>query len=86
MTKAPLAAFLRYHLALLDFYEQQCVRNLWDEGRLNEALKSFLASLMPVLRAQRALNQEMFSTHRDLIGRYRELLRSMLSEQGDHAP
>ncbi len=83
---APIAALIQYHLALLDFYESQVARNVWDEGRLNEALKSLMASLMPVIRAHRALNEQMFTAHRDFVGQYRELLRSILETHGDDAP
>ncbi len=83
---ALLAAYIRFQLALLECYESQYARNMWDEGRLNETLKSWLASLLPVLRAQRALNEQMLTAHRDFIGQYRSLLEAALRMEGDHMP
>jgi hypothetical protein len=80
---APFAAFIRFQLALLDFYEAQYDQNVWDEGRRDEVLKSWAASLLPVLRAQRALNQQMLTAHRDFIGHCRDHLWSMLQSDGD---
>jgi hypothetical protein len=80
---APFAAVIQFQLALLDFYEVQYAQNVWDEGRRDEVLKSWAASLLPVLRAQRALNRQMLTAHRDFIGRCRDHLRSMLQSDGD---
>jgi hypothetical protein len=79
----PLAALIQFQLALLDFYEDQCAQNVWDEGRRDEVLKSWTASLLPVLRAQRELNQQMLTAHRDFIDHYRDHLRSILQSDGD---
>ena len=38
---APFAALIQFQLALLDFYEDQCAKNVWDEGRRDEVLKSW---------------------------------------------
>jgi hypothetical protein len=83
---APCAALIQFQLALLDFYETQYAQDVWDEGRRDELLKSWVASLLPVLRAQRALNQQLLIAHRDLIGHYRDHLRSMLQSYGGHTP
>jgi hypothetical protein len=56
---------------------------VWDEGRRDEVLKSWAASLLPVLRAQRELNQQMLTAHRDFIDHYRDHLRSILQTEGD---
>jgi hypothetical protein len=79
----PFAALIQFQLALLDFYEAQYAQNVWDEGRRDEVLKSWAVSLLPVLRAQRELNQQMLTAHRDFIGHYRDHLRSMLQSDGD---
>jgi hypothetical protein len=83
---APFAALIQLQLALLDFYEAQYAQNMGDEGRRDEVLKSWAASLLPVLRAQRELNQQMLTAHHDFIGHYRDHLRSMLQSHGDHTP
>jgi hypothetical protein len=79
----PFAALIQFQLALLDVYEDQCAQNVWDEGRRDEVLKSWAASLLPVLRAQRELNQQMLTAHRDFIDHYRDHLRSILQSDGD---
>jgi len=81
--KDPFAALIQFQLALLDFYEDQCAKNVWDEGRRDEVLKSWTASLLPVFRAQRDLNQQMLTAHRDFIDHYRDHLRSILQSDGN---
>ena len=84
--KTPFPALIQFQLALLDAYEAGLAQNAWDEARLNEALKSWLAILLPALRAQRALAEQTFTAHRELIGQYRSHLEAALRTQGDLPP
>jgi hypothetical protein len=78
-------ALIEFQLALLDAYESLLAQNRWDEARLNEALKSWLAVLLPALRAQCALGEQMLTVHRELIRQYRGHLEAASRTQGDRA-
>ena len=78
-------ALTQFQLALLDAYEAYLAQNGWDEARLNEALKSWLEILLPALRAQCALGEQMLTAHRELIDQYRSQLEAALRMQEDLA-
>ncbi len=79
-------AMVQYQLALLETYEANLAHIVWDEMQLNEALKAWLASLLPMLSAQRKLSEQMLAAHREAIGQYRSLLQQMLQSGGHRAP
>jgi len=74
----PPADIVRFQLAVLDAYEKLLASCTWDEARLNEALKSMMASMLPLLRAQRALGEQFFATHREMLTQYRRNLEASL--------
>ena len=74
-----------FQLAVLDAYEKLLASCGWDEPRLNEALKSMMASMMPLLRAQRALGEQLFASHQELVRQYRRTLEASL-RQSDGQP
>ena len=57
-----------FQLAVLDAYEKLLASCSWDELRLNEALKSMMSSMLPLLRAQRVLGEQLFDRIRSLSG------------------
>lgn len=80
------SAYLRYQLALLEAYETNLTQFAWDESHLNEALKAWLASLLPIIRAQHTFSEQMLAAHRDAIKQYRERLQQMMRAQGSASP
>jgi hypothetical protein len=78
----PPCDVVRFQLALLDAYENLLASCRWDEARLNEALKSMMVSLFPLLRAQRALGEQLFATHWELLRHYRRALETSLRPPG----
>ena len=74
-----------FQLAVLDAYEKLLASCSWDELRLNEALKSMMSSMLPLLRAQRALGEQLFASHQELIRQYRRALEASLG-QSDGQP
>jgi DNA-binding transcriptional regulator PaaX len=74
-----------FQLAVLDAYEKLLASCNWDESRLNEALKSMMSSMLPLLRAQRALGEQLFASHQELVRQYRRTLEASL-RQSDGQP
>jgi DNA-binding transcriptional regulator PaaX len=74
-----------FQLAVLDAYEKLLSSCSWDEQRLNEALKSMMSSMLPLLRAQRALGEQLFASHQELVRQYRRTLEASL-RQSDGQP
>ncbi len=69
-----------FQLAVLDAYEKLLAGCSWDEAQLNEALKSMIGSLLPLLRAQRALGEQLFTSHQEALRQYRRVLESSLRQ------
>jgi len=80
---APPRDVVRFQLAVLDAYEKLLASCAWDEGSLNETLKSMMASMLPLLRAQRALGEQLVSSHQELLRQYRHVLEASLRQSGD---
>ena len=69
-----------FQLAVLDAYEKLLASCSWDEAQLNEALKSMMSSLLPLLRAQRTLSQQLFTSHQETLRQYRRVLEASLRQ------
>ena len=69
-----------FQLAVLDAYERLLASCSWDEARLNETLKSMMSSMLPLLRAQRALGEQLFASHQQLVRQYRRTLEASLHQ------
>ena len=69
-----------FQLAVLDAYEKLLSSCSWDEPRLNEALKSMMSSMFPLLRAQRALGEQLLASHQELVRQYRRTLEASLRQ------
>lgn len=74
---------VQFQLAVLDAYEKLLGSCSWDEGSLNDALKSMIASMLPLLRAQRALGEQLVSSHQELLRQYRRVLEASLRQPRD---
>lgn len=74
---------VQFQLAVLDAYEKLLGSCSWDEGSLNDALKSMIASMLPLLRAQRALGEQLVSSHQELLRQYRRVLEASLRQPPD---
>ena len=67
-----------FQLAVLDAYEKLLAGCGWDEAQLNQALKSMMSSLLPLLRTQRALGEQLFASHQEALRQYRRVLEASL--------
>lgn len=79
----PRRDVVRFQLAVLDAYEKLLAGCAWDEGSLNDALKSMMASMLPLLRAQRALGEQLVASHQELLREYRRALEASLRQPRD---
>ncbi|HXC13220.1 MAG TPA: hypothetical protein VNV39_10305 [Stellaceae bacterium] len=60
MSAEPPRDVVHFQPAVLDAYEKLFASCRWNESRLNEALESMMASMLPLLRAQRACGEQLF--------------------------
>lgn len=82
---APPREVVDFQLAVLKAYEKLLANCDWDEARLNEVFKAALSSFLPLLRAQRALGEQLFAAHKELIDQYRRTLEAS-RDQRDTPP
>lgn len=78
---SPPREVVDFQLAVLKAYEKLLANCNWDEARLNEVFKAALSSLLPLLRAQRALGEQLFASHKELIEQYRRTLEAALDQR-----
>ena len=71
---------VRFQLALLDLYESALDSAQWDEARVNETLKTFMMTVLALLRVQRSLGERVVSVQKDMIRDYRERLEAWLRD------
>ncbi len=75
-----LRELVDFQLAVLDAYEKLLASCSWDEAQLNESLKSMMSSLLPLMRAQRALGEQLVTSHQEALRQYRRVLESSLRQ------
>jgi hypothetical protein len=80
-----LRSIVVFQLTLLDLYESLLEMSAWDEGKVNTSLKTFMASLLALLRVQRSLGTQVVTVQRDLIREHRTRLEQWLEEHGETA-
>jgi hypothetical protein len=80
-----LRSIVVFQLTLLDLYESLLEMSAWDEGKVNTSLKTFMASLLALLRVQRSLGTQVVTVQRDLIREHRARLEQWLEEHGETA-
>jgi hypothetical protein len=76
---------VNFQLALLDAYEKLLESCSWDQGKLNDILKSVMSSFLPLLRAQREMRDQLLASQRELIRQYRQSLEASLHQSGQKA-
>jgi hypothetical protein len=73
-------AIIRHQLALLDAYSAALDKYGWGEAQMNEAMKTWADIMLPALRAQCALCEQMLAAHREAIDAYRKQLQAELGK------
>ena len=75
-----LRDIVNFQLTLLDLYETLLDNCEWDEGRINTTLKTFMMSVVALMRIQRTLGERVATVQKEMIGQYRARLEQWLKE------
>jgi hypothetical protein len=67
-------------LSLLDFYEALLEMSGWDEAKINATLKTFMTSVLALLRVQQSLGAQVVMGQKELIRTHRARLEQWLEE------
>jgi hypothetical protein len=79
-----LRSIVLFQLTLLDLYESLLEMNGWDETRVNTTLKTFMASVLALMRVQRSLGAQAVMAQKEFVRVHRERLERWLEEHGDN--
>lgn len=77
----PSPDLVRFLLCLLELYEAVLESSGWDEARTNAILKTFMSSVLALLRVQQSLGGQLLTAQHEMIQRYRAQLEMWLKEQ-----
>lgn len=76
-----LREFADLQLRFLEAYESLLENAGWDETKLNQILKALTLSLLPIVRAQGSMAEQLLALHKAMVGQYRRFLEEALREQ-----
>jgi hypothetical protein len=78
-----LRAIVEFQLSVLELYESLLETCAWDEAKANTALKTFMVSVLALMRVQRSLGAQVVTVQKDLIRQHRARLEQWLAEHGE---
>jgi hypothetical protein len=70
-----------FQICLLDLYESLLEACAWEEAKANAVLKTFMSSVLALVRVQQSLGQEVATSQKEWVRRYRAHLERWLEEQ-----
>ena len=70
-----------FQICLLDLYDSILEACAWDEAKVNAMLKTFMSSVLALVRVQQALGQEFATSQKEWVRQYRAQLERWLEEQ-----
>ncbi len=84
MTESFDAATLRevvtFQLRLLELYESLLENCEWDESKVNATLKTFMSSVLALMRVQQSIGTQVVTVQKELIRTHRARLEQWLAE------
>ena len=80
---SPWPDLVKFQLSLLDLYEALLDSPGWDEAKSNATLKTFMSSVLALVRVQRSLGGQVLTAQQEMIRRYRAQLDTWLEEHGE---
>jgi hypothetical protein len=80
-----LRSIVVFQLTLLELYESLLEMSAWDEGKVNTTLKTFMSSVLALMRVQQSLGTQVVIVQRELIRKHRARLEQWLEEHGEPA-
>jgi hypothetical protein len=75
-----LRGIVVFQLNLLELYETLLETCAWDEAKVNTTLKTFMSSVLALMRVQQSLGTEVVVVQRELIRKHRARLEQWLEE------
>jgi len=86
----PWRDLVRFQLCLLDLYDALLDNPGWDEAKVNTILKTFMSSMLALIRVQQSIGGEVRTIQQELIRQYRSRLEmwmeTVAENSGDGAP
>jgi len=76
-------SIVTFQLCLLELYESLLETCAWDESKVNTTLKTFMSSVLALMRVQRSLGTQVVTVQRELIRKHRARLEQWLQEHGE---
>jgi hypothetical protein len=70
-----------FQICLLDLYDSMLEACAWDEAKVNAMLKTFMSSVLALVRVQQSLGQEVATSQKEWVRQYRAQLERWLEEQ-----
>ena len=70
-----------FQICLLDLYDSILEACAWDEAKVNAMLKTFMSSVLALVRVQQSLGQEVATSQKEWVRQYRAQLERWLEEQ-----
>lgn len=70
-----------FQICLLDLYDSMLEACAWDEAKVNAMLKTFMSSVLALVRVQQSLGPEVAASQKEWVRQYRAQLERWLEEQ-----
>ena len=68
---------IRFQLSMLELYEGLLEGPAWDEAKVNATLKTFMSTVITLIRVQQSLGGQVLTIQREMIRQYRAELGGM---------
>jgi len=80
-TGSPPREVVIFQICLLDLYDSILEACAWDEAKVNAMLKTFMSSVLALVRVQQSLGPEVATSQKEWVRQYRAQLERWLEEQ-----
>lgn len=69
-----------FQICLLDLYDSILEACAWDEAKVNAMLKTFMSSVLALVRVQQSLGPQVAASQKEWVREYRAHLERWLEE------
>lgn len=70
-----------FQICLLDLYDSMLDACAWDEAKVNAMLKTFMSSVLALVRVQQSLGPQVAASQKEWVRQYRTQLERWLEAQ-----
>jgi hypothetical protein len=74
---------LKFQLSLLNAYEGLLKSQTWDKAQLNQVLKEWMSSLLPLVQSGEAMREQLVEAQKQVLEQYRHCLEEALRRQSE---